>query len=60
MTELDSQLMDELHEHNKLDLELYENVNNELDKRINQISDFKEKLENFKNRCNKLRLNEIQ
>ncbi len=45
--------MNKLVEKNKLDLKLYSKANEELDKRIKDIENFKEKIIEFQKRCNK-------
>ena len=47
-------LMNQLQEHNKFDLILYEETRKEMEKRILKIDGFNEKLEDFRRRCKEL------
>jgi len=50
-SKIEEQLWKELISKNKMDLELYEMANEELNNRIKKVEYFDEKLENFSNRC---------
>lgn len=52
--EIGEELFSELISHNNFDLQLYNDVNENLNKQIATISDFDEKLLNYQERCKKL------
>jgi len=52
-SQIDESLMNELDEFNKLDFQLYSSTNEELNSRLKNITNFNEKLSDFKQRCEK-------
>ncbi len=52
-------LMNELIDHNNLDMKLYQTTNEEMNKRKKEIKNFEELMEDFKRRCMELNTDEV-